>query len=142
MSFTTVKLDAISLPEHEGELFVGFYIGLKLIDTPLGESTLHNFERVDGSRYSVWGFTLLNLNLQQVKKGVLTKIVYTGKSKEKNKFGNYSHTCTVLTDNERRINSNGDLEEIDPNIETIKAEDIVEKGKEMAKEVDQEEMPF
>lgn len=95
--------DAISLTDYPNKPLEAYYIETKTVDTKFGEQNLHVFEKPDGKRVSVWGFTALNRLLEMTKKGVFCKVTYTGLSKEKNKYGKQVHTCTLFFDDEKHL---------------------------------------
>jgi len=97
--------DAIKLTDYLDKPMEAYYIGSKSVDTKFGEQSLHEFEKKDGKKVSVWGFTALNRLLEHTTKGVLCKVTYTGKSETKNKYGNKSHTCTLFFDEADRTDA-------------------------------------
>jgi len=104
MPFQEQKLvDAIRLTEHQDKPLVAYYIDTKEVSTKFGEQQLHQFQKEDGSRVSVWGFTSLNRLIEMTPKGILCKVTYTGKSESANKYGNKSHTCTVFFDEDKKL---------------------------------------
>lgn len=104
MGYQETKLvDAIALTDHPNKPMVAYYIDSKEVSTKFGEQQLHNFQKEDGTRISVWGFTALNRLLEQTPKGILCKITYLGKSETSNKYGNKSHTCTVFFDEDKKL---------------------------------------
>jgi hypothetical protein len=58
----------------------GYYLGTRLVETPLGDSTLHYFETQSGV-VAVWGATKLNSGLSQVKLGNMTRVEFVGVGK-------------------------------------------------------------
>ena len=97
--------DAISLVDYPNKSMEAYYLGSKQVNTKFGEQWLHEFEKKDGKKVSVWGFTALNRLLENTTKGVLCKVTYTGKSETKNKYGNKSHTCTLFFDEADRTDA-------------------------------------
>ena len=95
--------DAIKLTEYLNKPLEAYYIGSKVVDTKFGEQMLHIFEKKDGQKISVWGFTALNRLLEHTVKGVLCKVTYTGLSEGKNKYGKQVHTCTLFFDEDERL---------------------------------------
>jgi hypothetical protein len=91
-----------------------YYLGSREVSTKFGDQQVHDFERKDGKKISVWGFTRLNMLLENTPKLALTKITYTGKSEEANKYGNKSHTCTVFFDAKDKLEN---FTEADPKVE-------------------------
>ena len=115
MSYEETKpIDAIKLTEYKDKPMVSFYIGSKSVDTKFGEQWLHEFQKEDGTKVKVWGFTALNRLLEYTPKGILTKVTYTGKADVANKYGNYSHTATVFFDMEKKLDG---YKEIEPEVD-------------------------
>ena len=112
MGFEETKLvDAIKLTDFENKPMVAYYIDSKEVNTKFGEQQLHNFQKEDGTKISVWGFTALNRLLEMTPRGTLCKVTYTGKSETANKYGNKSHTCTVFFDTDKKLDG---FEELAP----------------------------
>ena len=106
MAYQETKIpDALRLTEYQGKPLIAYFIGSKTVDTKFGEQMLHEFEKEDHSKLSVWGFTALNRLLDYTPKGVLCKVTYTGLSKEKNKYGKQVHTCTVFFDEDKKLDN-------------------------------------
>ena len=104
MSYQETKLvDALKLTDFPNKPMVAYYIENKEVNTKFGEQQLHTFQKEDGTKVSVWGFTALNRLLEQTPKGLLCKVTYLGKSETANKYGNKSHTCTVFFDTEKTL---------------------------------------
>ena len=104
MGFEETKLvDAIKLTDFENKPMVAYYIDSKEVNTKFGEQQLHNFQKEDGTKISVWGFTALNRLLEMTPRGTLCKVTYTGKSETSNKYGNKSHTCNVFFDEDKKL---------------------------------------
>ncbi len=104
MSYQETKsVDAVKLTDYQNKPMEAFYIGSKEVNTKFGEQQLHNFQKSDGTKVSVWGFTALNRLLEQTPKGILCKVTYTGKSEVANKYGNKSHTCSVFFDTDVKL---------------------------------------
>lgn len=104
MSFQETKLvDAVRLTEHKDRPMIAYYIETKEVSTKFGDQELHTFQKEDGTRVSVWGFTALNRLLEQTPKGILCKVTYLGKSETANKYGNKSHTCSVFFDEDKKL---------------------------------------
>ena len=115
MSYQEQKAtDAISLTDYLNKPMEAYFLGSKQVNTKFGEQWLHEFEKKDGGKLSVWGFTALNRLLENTTKGVLCKVTYTGKSETKNKYGNQSHTCTLFFDEGDRTDA---IIENEPEIE-------------------------
>lgn len=115
MSFQETHIpDAIRLTDYENKPMIAYFVNSKSVDTKFGEQQLHEFQKEDGSKIAVWGFTALNRLLEHTPKGILTKVTYTGLSKEKNKYGKQVHTCTVFFDEEKKLDN---FKEPDVNVE-------------------------
>ena len=95
--------DAIKLTDFPNKPMEAYYISSKTVDTKFGEQMLHEFEKQDGKKVSVWGFTALNRLLEHTTKGVLCKVTYTGLSKDRNKYGKQVHTCTLFFDEDVKL---------------------------------------
>ena len=106
----TKLVDAIKLTDFENKPMDAYYIESKSVDTKFGEQPIHLFQKEDGTKISVWGFTALNRLLEHTPKGVLTKITYTGKTETSNKYGNKSHTCTVFFDTDKKLDGFTEVE--------------------------------
>jgi len=116
MSYQETKVeDAISLTDYENRPMEAYYIESKMVNTKFGEQMIHSFQKPeDGKKVSVWGFASLNRKLEHTPKGILTKVTYTGKSTEANKYGNLSHTCSVFFDTDKKLEG---FKEVEPEIE-------------------------
>ncbi len=94
-----VKVEgAINLTKYPNKTLEGYYLGSKIVSGRLGEQFIHSLEKLDGKKVSVYGFTSLNIHLEQVEIGTHVWITYLGKSTEKNKYGNTNHVCKVEYD--------------------------------------------
>ena len=104
-NFQEVTLSAIVLTDYEGQPLTAYYIGNKEVDTDYGESLVHEFQKEDGKRITVWGFTVLDKKLSMVQKGALVRVTYTGKEQIKTKkYGMKDvHTCKVEIDPTKSI---------------------------------------
>ena len=105
-----VKIEqAINLTKYPDKTLEGYYMGCKTIAGKFNEQIIHTVQKSDNKKVQIYGFTSLNINLEQIERGVYVWITYTGKSVEKNKFGNNSHTCKVEYDIDKRL----DLPKVD-----------------------------
>ena len=113
MGYEETKLvDAISLTDYENKPMEAYYLGSKEVQTKFPEpQQVHTFQKQDGTIISIWGFTSLNRLLEHTPKGILTKVTYTGKTKEPNKYGNHSHTCTVFYDVDNKLDGFKEVEQ-------------------------------
>ena len=111
--------DAISLTEFPNKPLQAYYSGSKQVNTKFGEQWLHEFEKKDGKKVSIWGFTALNRLLENTKKGVMCKVTYMGKTKEKNKYGNQSHTCSLFFEEDDTLQS-----AVEPDVEVEDNSDL------------------
>jgi hypothetical protein len=104
MSRQEVKVEsAINLTKFQDKTLEGYYLGHKIITGQFKEQLIHNFQKEDGKKLSVYGFTSLNIHLEQVDPGTYVWITYLGKSKEKNKYGNSVHVCKVEYDFDKKL---------------------------------------
>ena len=108
-------VDAISLTDYPNKPMVSYYVDSKMINTKFGEQMLHEFQKEDGTKISVWGFTALNRLLEYTPKGIETEITYTGKLEVANKYGKHSHTCTVFYDMDKKLDG---YQEVEPEIDS------------------------
>lgn len=116
MSYEQAKsVDAIRLTDYKDKPMEAYYIGSHSVDTRFGEQMLHSFQKEDGKKLNVWGFTALNRLLESTPRGIMTKITYTGKSEEPNKYGNKSHTCIVFFDMDNKLDGYQEPPEVDNN---------------------------
>lgn len=104
-NFQEVTLSAVNLTEYENQPFTAYYVGNKEVDTDYGESLVHEFQKDDGKRFNVWGFTVLDKKLAMVQKGAFVRVTYTGKEQIKTKkYGMKDvHTCKVEVDPTKSI---------------------------------------
>ena len=109
---------AINLTKYPNKTLEGFYLGHKIVTGRFKEQLIHEFKKEDGKKVQVYGFTSLNINLEQVDPGVYVWVTYIGKSMEKNKYGNQSHICKVEFDFEKRLDlPRADDEPEDPELD-------------------------
>ncbi len=104
-NFQEVTLSAIILTDYQDQPMTAYYLGNKEVDTDYGESLVHEFQKEDGKRLTVWGFTVLDKKLSMVQKGTLVRVTYTGKEQIKTKkYGLKDvHTCKVEIDPTKSI---------------------------------------
>jgi hypothetical protein len=94
-----VKIEqAINLTKYPNKELEGYYLGHRLVTGKFKEQLLHDFKKPDGKKVSVYGFTSLNINLEQMEVGTKVWVTYLGKSKEANKYGQQTHMCKVECD--------------------------------------------
>lgn len=72
--------------EQDGNL-IGTYRGAETANTKFGERLIHAFEIEGGEIVKLWGKGILNTRLEQVEKGALVEVEFTGE-KVKVKNGN------------------------------------------------------
>jgi len=79
--------------EEEKEL-IGVFTGK---DENVGEnnSTIYHLEKQDGEMTDVWGSTVLDVRLKNIKVGEEVKIVYNGKKPSPNRKGKFYHDFEV-----------------------------------------------
>ena len=99
----TETVDAIALTDYKDKPMEAYYLGSKEVRTKFGDQTMHEFQKADGTKISVWGFAALNKLLDATPKGIMTKVTYTGKSTTPNQYGNHSHICTVFFDTDMKL---------------------------------------
>ncbi len=68
------------------KVYEGIYTGNKEIQTQIGANTIYSFMGNDGV-FSIYGFTMLNLKMQQIATGAKCRIQYDGTKNCKTKFG-------------------------------------------------------
>ena len=114
--------DAIRLTDYLDKPMEAYYLGSKEVQTQFPQpQQVHDFEKKDGKKFSVWGFTALDRLLEHTVKGVMCKITYTGKSETKNKYGNKSHTCTLFFDENDKLDG---IKEDEPKVEDNNNDDL------------------
>ena len=102
------QFNSITFGEDEGSLgvneaFIGFYTGVKLVDTKYGkDKKVYTFKTEDGTDVEIWGSATLNIAMSRVGLGNLTKIVYTGLG-EKKRGQNPAKLFDVEQDPSKRI---------------------------------------
>jgi len=92
--------DTVDIKEVAGKEAEGTYLGHKEVDTNLGTSMLYKFERKNGEPFSIWGFTSLDIYMENVMVGTYCWITYKGLSEKKNKYGKHTHMCMVEVDDD------------------------------------------
>lgn len=65
----------------------GIYNGSKVITTKIGDNWVYNFTAPDGTNFGIFGFTQLNMTMEEVPIGCPVKITYQGTKNVKTKFG-------------------------------------------------------
>ncbi len=99
MSFKEVSNQPVDVKGFKGEPFEGVFIGSKKIKTKMGEQTIYTFQKIGGSKFSVYGFTNLNRAMDMVSINQLVRIVYNGTEKVETNFGLKDvHQCSVQVD--------------------------------------------
>lgn len=102
--FKEVTLAGIDIKDYKDKPMVAYYLGKIIKEGKYGEETHHTFEKKDGSRIKVYGFTMLNLKLAEIPIGCLTKVTYTGTSNVKTKYGTKEvHQVNVMFNDEDRL---------------------------------------
>lgn len=90
--------DSVDIKAGEiGKHYEGFLTGKKEINTQLGVAILWQFKD-DDKAFSIWGFTNLNFQMQNIAVGTKCRITYKGKSAAKNKYGKFPHQAEVEID--------------------------------------------
>lgn len=103
MAFKEMKGgDTISLKDRGiGKPIEGVYIGVKTITKQEGKiQKIWEFRDEDDKHFAIWGFSNLDYLMEKVTPETLCRITYLGKSKIKNKHGNFSNLAKVETDEE------------------------------------------
>jgi hypothetical protein len=104
MGFQETKIpDAIKLTDYLNKPLVAYFLGSRTVNTNFGDQQIHEFQKEDGTKINIWGFTALNRLLEHTPKGLLVKATYTGKATVANKYGNKPHTCTVFFDEDKKL---------------------------------------
>ena len=103
MAFKPVERNTLDLKKKEvGTSYIGTFAGSKKIHTELGEQVIWNFTDGDEKPFSLWGFTNLNFQMENVGIGAMCRITYKGQGKQKNKYGKYPHQALVEVDEEAK----------------------------------------
>jgi len=99
-----VKVEsAVNLTKYPDKTLEGYYLGHKIVTGRFKEQLIHEVQKPDGKKVSVYGFTSLNIHLEQVDPGTYVWITYVGKSQDRNKYGNQVHVCKVEYDFEKKL---------------------------------------
>lgn len=80
------KGSVLDIKKTKGKPYEGTYVGKQTITTKIGPQIIYNFESEDGA-FGVYGFTNLNLAMENVKEGAILRVTYTGTENVKTKFG-------------------------------------------------------
>ena len=103
-NFVEVNLAGIDLKKYPNKPLISHYLGRIEKEGRFGPEINHHFKKEDGTIIKVYGFTNLNLKLADVGLGYLVKVVYTGMTNVKTKYGMKEvHQCTVGVDYSKRI---------------------------------------
>jgi len=109
MAFKQVERNTIDLKKQEvGKSYVGTFAGSKHIKTDLGDQVIWNFTDGDDKPFSMWGFSNLNFQIENVGVGQLVRVTYKGQSKTKNKYGKFAHQSLVEVDDEQSVKDEDD----------------------------------
>ena len=92
--------DVIDIKDAAGVPHEGVYKGCKEVSTNLGTQYIYKFETENGKLFGIWGFTTLNTFMENIPMGMQCRVIYTGQTEEKNKYGKHLHLCTVEIDEE------------------------------------------
>lgn len=96
MGWKTPERNTISLKDKEhGTSYVGIFQGSKVVNTPNGDSTIWSFMDDEDKPFSMWGFSNLNFQLENMAVGTKCRVTFLGKSKTKNKFGKFPYQSKV-----------------------------------------------
>ena len=85
--------DTLSWKNFPKDGLVGVYEGCKEVVVRGVPNLVHYIDRKD-----FWGTATLDRDLGAVKPGTTVKVLYAGRSEEKNKYGNHSHKWDVFQD--------------------------------------------
>lgn len=87
MVYREVRSDAIDIKKHIDLPYVGVYMERKEITTEKGKQWVYKFRTQQGRVFSIYGFTMLNLALENMLVGSLCRITYLGTENVKTRFG-------------------------------------------------------
>lgn len=90
MGWETVETNytsAVDIKNDPSKTYEGTYISNRTFDSQFGEQVVWEFQKEDGEKFGIFGFTTLNKAMEHLKVGAKVKIRYKGKTKTKTKFG-------------------------------------------------------
>lgn len=102
----TKAIDIKTPPGSETE-HIGFYNGVKTIQTKLGPNVVYEFVNEEtGEMFGIFGFTNLNSKMANIPHGALVKIKYSGTIKLDTRFKKQQdvHQVFVAVNKNRSIN--------------------------------------
>jgi len=77
-----IKKDEPETTTHEG-----FYLEAKIIQTQIGKQYIYKFKRQDGRIFGIYGFTNLNIRMENIMQGDYCFLTYLGTKNIQTKFG-------------------------------------------------------
>jgi len=87
MAFRAVTFNTTDIKKHKGQVFQGLYKGFHKIQTAIGEQVIWEFHGGQGP-FGVYGFTTLNMAMDQVEVGQEVRLTYLGqKPVQTKRFG-------------------------------------------------------
>jgi len=87
MAYREVTRNAIDIKKEKGKPFEGIYVGSKAITTKIGAQIVYTFQNEHGGKFQIYGFTNLNIAMENVGTGEECKITYLGTKNCDTKFG-------------------------------------------------------
>lgn len=88
MAFAEVSTKTMDIKIYPDKPIVGIYLGSKGIQTKMGGQIIYRFQARSGRIFSIYGFTNLNIAMENVVTGTLCQITYLGKKLvDTKKFG-------------------------------------------------------
>ncbi len=101
MAYREVRNDAMNIKKEIGTAHEGIYMGHKEITTEIGKQQIYKFRTRQGRIFSIYGFTMLNLAMENILEGSMCRITYTGTENVKTRFGmKDDHQVRVEVDDE------------------------------------------
>lgn len=94
--------NVIDIKTHKDDVYEGVYVGFKGITTKIGQQFIYRFrDPKKGNLYGIYGFTTLNMAMENVVVGSLCRVTYLGTKNMETKFGKKDvHICKVEVDDE------------------------------------------
>lgn len=101
MAYREVRSDAMDIKKEADVAHEGIYIGHKEITTEIGKQQVYRFRTKQGRVFSIYGFTMLNLAMENILENSMCRITYTGTENVKTRFGMKDvHQVKVEVDDE------------------------------------------
>lgn len=112
MAFTEVTTNATDIKKEKGKPFIGYFDGSQKIQTKIGEQVIWKFIDEHGITFGIYGFTNLNMKMENISEGLLCRVTYLGTKNMKTKFGMKDvHQVKVEVDSSSKNNSEPEPEE-------------------------------